>query len=96
MTPKDFDIPDIPDIPGLDDEPGGGSGRPGGGGGRRRGRRWPWLVAGLVLGLRREHADGEPHRECQGSPEPTHVMSIHSQSPVVPVEPRRGLPRRSR
>ncbi|HKK08026.1 MAG TPA: TOBE domain-containing protein [Gemmatimonadota bacterium] len=51
MTPKDFDIPDIPDIPGLDDEPGGGSGRPGGGGGRRRGRRWPWLVAGLVLGV---------------------------------------------
>lgn len=51
MTPKDFDIPDIPDIPGLDDEPGGGSGRSGGGSGRRRSRRWPWLVAGLVLGV---------------------------------------------
>lgn len=50
MTPKKFDIPDIPDIPGID-EPGKGGGRgrkKGGGGGRRR--RWPWFVAGLVLG----------------------------------------------
>lgn len=56
MTPKEFDIPDIPDIPGLDDDPpaggkrktGGGSGR---GGRSGRPRRWPWLVAGIVLGI---------------------------------------------
>lgn len=52
MAPKDFDIPDIPDIPGLDDdEPAGGRRRSGGGTGRKRPRRWTWLVAGLVLGV---------------------------------------------
>ncbi|HKK28562.1 MAG TPA: hypothetical protein VKB18_10800 [Gemmatimonadota bacterium] len=56
MTPKEFDIPDIPDIPGLDDDPPpGGKRKTGGGSGRsgRRGRprRWPWLVAGIVLGI---------------------------------------------
>lgn len=46
--PDDFEIPDIPDVDG-----GGGSGGQGGGtgagGGRRR--RWPWLAAGLVIGV---------------------------------------------
>lgn len=54
MTPSKFDIPDIPDIPGLDDDPpAGGKRKTGGGPGRggRSGRRWPWLVAGLILGV---------------------------------------------
>lgn len=61
-----YEIPDIPDIPGLDDEElntgggggGGGGGRTGGGGGSRSGgsgrsgpRRWPWLVVGIVVGV---------------------------------------------
>ena len=56
MTPKSFDIPDIPDIPGLDDDDAGRGGsksrsRGGGGSGRGRPRRWPWLLSGLVLGV---------------------------------------------
>lgn len=56
MTPKSFDIPDIPDIPGLDDDEAGRGGsksrsRGGGGSGRGRRRRWPWLLSGLVLGV---------------------------------------------
>lgn len=58
-----YDIPEIPDIPGLDDEElntggGGGGGRTGGGGGSRSGgsgrsgpRRWLWLVVGIVVGV---------------------------------------------
>lgn len=49
--PDDFDIPDIPDVEGAESG-GGGSGSAGGsGGGGRRRRRWPWLAAGLVLGV---------------------------------------------
>lgn len=57
MSPKSFDIPDIPDIPGLDDDDpgsggGGGGGRRAAGGGQRgRRRRWPWLLAGIVIGI---------------------------------------------
>lgn len=48
--PEDFDIPDIPDVDGS----GGGAGDGGGTGSSRpsgSGRRWPWLVAGLVVGI---------------------------------------------
>ncbi|MDP2478984.1 MAG: hypothetical protein Q8W49_00595 [Candidatus Palauibacterales bacterium] len=56
MTPKSFDIPDIPDIPGLDDDDAGAGGsrgrsRRGGGSGGGRRRRWPWLLSGIVLGV---------------------------------------------
>ncbi len=49
--PDDFDIPDIPDVDGAGSGGGstGSSGGAGGNGGRRR--RWPWLAAGLVLGV---------------------------------------------
>lgn len=43
MSDDPFDIPDVPDPSGQgtgDDGPG-----------RLRGRRWPWLVAGIVLGV---------------------------------------------
>lgn len=44
--PEDFDIPDIPDV----DE--AAAGDPSGGGGERKARRrWPWLAAGLALGV---------------------------------------------
>lgn len=61
-----YDIPEIPDIPGLDDDdvnPGGGgggvgAGRSGGGGGSRSGgsgrtgpRRWLWLLVGTAVGV---------------------------------------------
>lgn len=48
--PEDFDIPDLPDVDGAggDRDAGGGST---GSGGRSRRRRWPWLAAGLVLGV---------------------------------------------
>lgn len=46
--PDDFEIPDIPDVDGGGGGQ-GGSGGTGAGGGRRR--RWPWLAAGLVIGV---------------------------------------------
>lgn len=46
--PDEFDIPDIPDVDGGD---GGAAGNAGGDGGSGRRRRWPWLVAGLVVGV---------------------------------------------
>lgn len=61
-----YDIPEIPDIPGLDDEElntaggggGGGGGRTGGGSGSRSGgserkgpRRGLWLLVGIVVGI---------------------------------------------
>jgi hypothetical protein len=54
MTPKSFDIPDIPDIPGLDDDEAGAPQprkRGGGGSGRGPRRRWPWLLTGIVAGV---------------------------------------------
>lgn len=67
MESGKFDIPEIPDIPELDDEEAGARGGGGGGGGRsrRRGlggggrgagggggpRWWLWLVAGIVVGV---------------------------------------------
>ncbi len=54
--PEDFDIPDLPDVDEMDRagggarEGGGGAGPDGGSGGGPR-RRWPWLVAGLALGV---------------------------------------------
>lgn len=46
MSDDSFDIPDIPDVPG---EESGGQRRESSGGGRRR--RWPWLLAGVLLGV---------------------------------------------
>lgn len=49
-----YDIPEIPDIPGLDDEElntGGGGGSRSGGSGRSGPRRWPWLLVGIVAGV---------------------------------------------
>lgn len=46
MSDDSFDIPDIPDVPG---EESGGERRGNGSGGRRR--RWPWLLAGVLLGV---------------------------------------------
>ncbi len=46
MSDDSFDIPDIPDVPG---EESGGQRRGSSGGGRRR--RWPWLLAGVLLGV---------------------------------------------
>lgn len=50
--PDDFDIPDVDGVDAGSGRSGGGSGSSGGGGGGRGGRRrWPWLAAGLVLGV---------------------------------------------
>lgn len=46
MSDDSFDIPDIPDVPGEDS---GGQRRGNDGGGSRR--RWPWLLAGVLLGV---------------------------------------------
>lgn len=46
--PDSFDIPDIPDVEGGGGGSGGGGGKGGGGSSRRR---WPWLAAGLLLGI---------------------------------------------
>lgn len=47
MSDDRYDIPDIPDVPGEGGERGRREGR------KRQGarRRWPWLLAGLVLGV---------------------------------------------
>lgn len=47
--PDEFDIPDIPDVDGGDGGAARAAGNGGGGSGGRR--RWPWLVAGLVVGV---------------------------------------------
>ena len=50
MSEDRYDIPDIPDVPG--DEGGGGRGGSGGGDSRgRSGKRWPWLLAGVAIGV---------------------------------------------
>ena len=49
MAEDRYDIPDIPDVPGDDGSGGGGSGGRGGGGRTRK--RWPWLLAGVALGV---------------------------------------------
>lgn len=52
MPDDSYDIPDIPDVPGDDRGSGGRGGGSGGGGGPSGGRRrWPWLLAGVVLGV---------------------------------------------
>lgn len=47
MAEDRYDIPDIPDVPG--DDSGGSNGGSGSGG--RSGKRWPWLLAGVALGV---------------------------------------------
>lgn len=49
--PDDFDIPDIPDVDGAGSGAGSAGSSDGAGGNGARRRRWPWLAAGLVLGV---------------------------------------------
>lgn len=51
MAGGKYEIPDIPDIPGLDDPPDSGGGRRRSRGGASRPRRWSWLLAGILLGV---------------------------------------------